>query len=148
MSDVPPLEAQEELQAWVRQALESAIQELMDKNVVDTLLIEAKPAWVFPFQILIGKFRERGQRVGHTWFICGDGIPTDHTKSFKATSPRDAARHFALKWQLDAAKAQKEWEEAGGKWMPGARQAHGQEELIKQAEALYELTTVDQIWEQ
>ncbi len=147
MRDTPQSQDQEELKDWISRTLDTAVQELMDRKIVDVLLAEAKPAWVFPYQILIGKVRERGQVVGHIWFICGDRIPTDHARSYKASSPREAARHFALKWQLEAARAQQAWDRSGGKWMPGARSAHGQDELIEQAAGLSELVNVDHLWE-
>jgi len=147
MKDNPQVEDQEELNNWIKRTLDSAVKELMDRNIVDVLVAEARPAWVFPFQILIGKVRERGSKMGHTWFICGDRVPTDHVHSSKASSPREVARHFALKWQLDTARAQEAWERSGGKWMPGARSADGKGERVEQAEALYELVTIDKLWE-
>jgi len=148
MTDTTQSEDQEKLNNWIKRKLESGVNELMDRKIVDVLLAEARPAWVFPYQILIGKVRERGQRVGHIWFICGDRIPTDTVKSYKASSPREAARHFALKWQLEASRAQEAWEQSGGKWMPGARSAQGKDELVAQAEGLYELVNADELWEQ
>jgi hypothetical protein len=147
MKDNSQLEGQKELKSWIKRTHDSAVKELMGRKIVDVLVAEAKPAWVFPHQILIGKVRGRGQEGGHIWFICGDRIPTDHVHSSKASSPREAARHFALKWQLDAARAKETWDRAGGKWLAGARSAHGQDELIEQAGALYELVTVDRLWE-
>jgi hypothetical protein len=147
MDKISQLEGKEELKTWIEQKTQQAIEELMDRKIVDVLLAEAKPAWILPFSILIGKVRERGQASGHIWFICGEKIPTDHVHSSKASSPREAARHFALKWQLDAAREQEAYEKSGGKWMPGARSAHGKDELIKQAEGLYELAATEYLWE-
>ena len=36
------------------------------------------------------------------WLIAGGGGPTDILNSELANQPRDAARHFSLKWQLGA----------------------------------------------
>lgn len=148
MEDTPQHENREELENWIKSTLDSAVKELMDRNIVDVLVAEAKPAWALPFQVLIGKIRERGQVVGHTWFICGDRIPTDHVHSSKASSAREAARHFALKWQLRAAREQQSYSDSAGKWMPGARSAHGKDGLVAQAEGLYELVMADQLWQE
>ena len=122
----------EELKAWVKQHLDTAVRELTGKDIFESLLVEAKPAWVFPFRVLIGKVREQGQPREFQWFICGD-VPTDHVNSGVASTPRDVARHFALKWQLDAARQQ---EDPGGG------------ELAEQAEALYELVDQSGLWPQ
>jgi hypothetical protein len=50
-----------------------------------------------------------------------------------ATPPRDAARHFSLKWQLDAARNIE----------PALA-----ETLIAKAEALYELVEDESLWEE
>jgi hypothetical protein len=93
----------EKLDAWTSQTLETAVQELLDGGITSNALVEAKPAWVLPFQILIGMLREQGDDTGFWWFIGGD-LPTDHAKSTIAPSAREAARYFALRWQLRAAK--------------------------------------------
>ena len=51
---------EEQLKDWTAQTLKAAVQELLDRGITDTPLVEAKPAWVLPFQILIGKIREQG----------------------------------------------------------------------------------------
>jgi hypothetical protein len=128
MNERTELEMDEQLQTWVKTQLDQAVKQLMADGVAKGLLVEAKPAWAFPFQILVGKIRDREQSDEYNWFICGD-LPTDHIPSSQASSPRDAARHFALKWQLDA-----------------ARREPLDQELVKRAEALYELVNEDSLW--
>ena len=132
----------EKLKAWVAQQLKAAVSELTKKQLFDTFLVEAKPAWVLPFQILIGKVRERGQSKDFDWFICGE-VPTDLISSNVAGSPREAARYFALKWQLDASREQ----DLSDQKSPGAMtQAGGHEGLANQAEALYALVEDPRVW--
>jgi hypothetical protein len=128
MNHKPDSEIDEKLKAWVKQQLNEAVQELISQGIFQRLLIEAKPAWVYPYQILIGKIRERESGEEFSWFICGD-LPTAHLHSSQASSPRAAARHFALQWQLDA-----------------ARQQEGGQDLVEKAEALYELVNEDSLW--
>ena len=127
---MPPVDSNrdEELRAWIDRTLRSAIDDLMDAGVATSLLVEAKPVWVLPFQILIGKIREHGDSRGFSWVIAGD-LPTDHADSSLAQSPREAARYFALRWQLDAAR-----DDA----TPG--------DLVGKAESLYGLVEDDWIW--
>lgn len=121
-------EMNEKLKDWVKQQLDATVKDFMEQGVVKGLLVEAKPAWAFPFQILIGKVREREQGDEFSWFICGD-LPTDRLDSAQAASPREAARHFALKWQLEA-----------------ERREPLDEELVRKAESLYELANEDSLW--
>ena len=92
-------------------------------------LIEVKPAWTLPFQLLIGKAREQSDARSFQWFICGD-MPLDHLDSDTASTPREVAKHFAMKWQLDAARLQDD----------------SSETLIENAEALYALADDDNLW--
>ncbi len=122
---------QEELQKWIKAQVDSALKELMQRDAFDDLFVEAKPAWVLPFRVLIGRIRKPRDSSGFKWFICGE-LPTDHLGSSAASTPRDAARHFALQWQLEAAR----------------QQDSAQEELAQSAEALYELVEHDHLWPQ
>ena len=119
-----------ELAAWIKQQLGSAVHELIDQGVFESVTVEAKPAWVFPFSLLIGRIREDRRSASFYWFICGDG-PITHIHSSIAPTPRDAARHFALQWHLDAAR---KGEEGGA--------------LAAKAAALYELVEEHTLWQQ
>jgi len=128
MNEKTDYEIDEKLQAWVKEQLDQAVRQFMEEGLVKALLVEAKPAWALPFQILIGKVREREQDEDYHWFICGD-LPTDHVPSSQASSAREVARHFSLKWQLDA-----------------TRQDPLDQGLVEKAEALYELVNEDSLW--
>ena len=117
-----------QLREWTEQALQATVQDLLDRGITNTPLVEAKPAWVLPFQILIGKIREQGDETGFWWFIGGD-LPTDYAESSVAPSVREAARYFALRWQIRAANEP----EAGS-------------QLAERAEALYQLAEDEHLW--
>lgn len=134
---------QEKLNAWIKSQLNAAVDKLTDQGRINSLLIEAKPAWVLPYQILIGKIRAQGESSGFEWFICGD-IPTDFLESKVASTPRDVARHFSMKWQLQAARyqaleskpplpADSDWNEID-------------QQLAEKAEALYGLVNEPGLW--
>lgn len=91
----------EELQTWIRQQLDAAVRHFIETELFEDALIEVKPAWTLPLKILIGKVREQSDPTTFRWFICGE-VPLDHIDSAAATTPRDAIRHFAMKWQLDS----------------------------------------------
>ena len=116
------------VEAWIKKSMDDAVQELMQRGVVDAIVAEARPAWMLPFTLLIGQLREHGKTTEFDWFICGDG-PTTVANSKVAATPREAARHFALQWQLQA-----------------AREGQGDEGLSQKAGALYELVEDPELW--
>ena len=135
----------EQLKVWTKKQLDAAVRKLMDLGTIDSLIVEAKPAWVLPFQILIGKIRAQGHSKDFEWFICGE-VPTDFLESTVASNPREAARHFAMKWQLEVARHV----ELSGQTFPGPipqlREPGSQ--LVETAEALYELADDERLWQQ
>lgn len=146
MQENPDKQDREELKAWIKQQLDDAVWGLMDKGALESLLVEAKPAWVFPYQVLIGKVREQGQPTAFDWFICGE-VPTDLVDSENASTPRDAARYFAMKWQLEAARQESLAEKTPTEQAPESPNA-GVVTLADKAEALYALVDDAEIWQQ
>ena len=120
---------EEAIKAWVKQTMDDAVQELLDRGVIESVVVESQPAWVLPFTLLIGQVREHGKTDAFDWLICGDG-PTTVASSKVAATPREAARHFALQWQLQA-----------------AREGGAGEGLSRKATALYELVGDKGFWE-
>ena len=135
------LPEQAELNTWIKKHLDASVRKFMKQGSVESIMVEAKPAWVLPFQILIGKIRTPGSSKEFDWFICGE-VPTDYLESSVASAPRDAAKHFAMKWQLAAARHQQNPVAITQK----SRQEDPAAELVKQAEALYELVEDDRLW--
>lgn len=58
--------------------------------------------WAVPHEVFIGKVWPAQNRRTTYWVVAGEGLPTDHIAAELAATPRDAARHFALKWQLES----------------------------------------------
>lgn len=136
---------QEELKAWIKKQLNAAVRKLTDQGAIDSLIVEAKPAWVLPFQILIGKIRPQGQSKEFEWFICGE-IPTDYLSSSLADTPREAAKHFVMKWQLAAARHQKKIGQPAATGSLESQQEDPGGQLIEYAEGLYGLVEDDRVW--
>jgi hypothetical protein len=100
MSDkVNPASSEEKL-AWGKARLSAAIDELSNKGIIDTPLVEARIAWMLPGKFFIAELRESSTSPPALWLIGGDDIPCDHVDVVLADTPRDAARHFGMKWQL------------------------------------------------
>jgi hypothetical protein len=115
-------------QAWAREAVAGAVEHLTRRGIFSTVTIEARPTWMLPAIALIGEIREQGGQGGSFWFICGE-FPTDCVRSDVASTPRAAARHFSLQWQLDA-----------------DRMGEQGKSLAERAEVLHELAEEDAFW--
>jgi len=138
---------EEELKKWVKSQLESAVRELSDQGLFDTAMIEAKPAWVFPFGLLIGMIREQGEVTSFDWFIKGD-FPAARVHSSIASTAREAARHFALQWQLEAQRLEGGGAAAHGTEVSKSTVAPTSDQLVAMAQSLYELVEQDSLWQQ
>lgn len=135
----------EDAVTWAKEVLDAAVQEIMGRGAVTATLLEAKPVWALPNQIMIGQIRDSSEHTASIWVVAGE-VPTDHVGTDVAPTPREAARHFALKWQLDAARykdpavqdelgvdLKDSWDQMG-------------ESLAQTAEALFKLVEDDNLW--
>lgn len=60
--------------------------------------------WIIPHRAMLGRvWPKRGAPSPKLWVITGV-VPTDHVEAGAARSCREAARYFAMKWQLEAAR--------------------------------------------
>lgn len=131
--------------AWAREKLRKAVDETIQRGAFVDQVVEAKPIWVLHEKVAIGQARESSRSDAFVWIICGD-LPTDHVGSRAAATPRDALRHFALKWHMDAERYK----------IPAVRKAHGwpedkdvshlTDQLIAKAEELYAIVEEDSLW--
>ena len=117
--------------AWIRQQLDDAVEQVLSRGVINDKLAEARPVWSIPDKVMIGQIRVPSEPGSFIWIICGD-FPVDCIGASVAATARDAARHFSLKWQLDAAQQNE----------PSLATI-----LIRKAEELYEFAEEDRLWE-
>lgn len=137
----------EALKAWFKPLLDTVVLDMQARNVVAGTAVEASPVWIFPYKILIAKVWGLGQKNRFIWTIAGEAVITDHIPGNMAATPKDAARHFSLKWQMDADRLIA----LGNSKRPleGTKQHMGNyaNRLIRDAETLYALTERDEIWQ-
>ena len=145
MNDKLDKSGRAELDSWIKKHLDTAVRKFIKKGKIDSLVVEAKPAWVLPFQILIGKIRAKGASKKFDWFICGE-VPTDYVESSVASTPRDTAKHFAMKWQLAAARHQQRIGQSPVAITQESQQEEPVAQLVRQAEALYTVVEDDRVW--
>ena len=134
-----------ELSAWKRARLDEAVEEISSHGILQDVLVEARPAWTLPLRIMIGQVRDSGDPSNSQWFICGE-IPTDYIDSAVAKTPQEAARHFALKWQLDAARYQDPSVQKTLGLDPAQDWDKFSNKLAEQAESLYALVEDQNLW--
>ena len=59
--------------------------------------------WIIPYRAMLGRVWPKHAVSPKYWVITGV-VPTDHAETTAARNVREAARYFALKWQLEAAR--------------------------------------------
>lgn len=112
-----------------RSQLGEALSELSAAGVIEDTVMEARPAWILPFKIVVGQSRAGSGDANPVWIIGGE-VPADYLPAAVAATARDAARHFSLKWQLDSER------------LVGEESAN----LVKIAEYLYSIVDNDDFW--
>ena len=118
----------------------------MQRGFIDSVLVEARPVWTLPYQVVIGQVRPEKETATFKWVISGV-VPVDCIDSSVASTPREAGRHFAMKWQLDAARYQDPSVQKTLGQAPAQGWVQLGEALAKQAEALYELVETESHWQ-
>ena len=117
---------------WLREQLDNAVDEIMASGVVKDQIAEARPVWSIANKVLIGQVRVASEPKSFIWVICGD-YPTDCLPASAAATARDVARHFSLKWQMDAARQ---------------TDAAAMTLLMDKAEELYDIVEEDSLWQE
>ena len=72
-------------------------QQIFDSDITGEWL------WIIPHRAMLGKVWPKHGVSPKYWVITGV-VPTDHAEASAARTVREAARYFALKWQLEAAR--------------------------------------------
>lgn len=137
--------SREEAAKWAREQLDSVVGDIQDDGVIDSPLIEARTAWMRPFDIVIGQVRDQRQEREFLWVIAGS-VPSDCVHSSVAAGPREAARHFSMKWQLEAARLESADERKRLGLDPELDWEAQVKALVSRAEYLYAVANDDRNW--
>ena len=134
------------IKAWYKDLLATTVKQMVEIQAISGAAVEGNPVWMAPTRVLIAKVWPAAQKSNFIWTISGEGVVTDHIPGPMATNPRDVAKHFSFKWQMDADRL-----------MELAKKAEASEEaeaeirvqcnrLIQCAEFLYDLVARDAGW--
>ncbi len=85
-------------QQWLDKQYSVANRYLATKGLEVRQVIDKESHYYTPL-FAIGKCRLSDDSL--IWLICGE-VPIDHSNASVALTPREAIRHFASKWQLQA----------------------------------------------
>ena len=132
---------------WTQDQIRGMGRHVEANGLIKTQVV-GRCVWAVPHQVFIGQIWPRNDRNKTYWIISGTTLPTDHIESNLADSARTAAKHFALKWQLESARmenlSEHDADATTGQdvdWTSVARS------LQSQAETLYALVARDDLWE-
>lgn len=138
----------DEFRSWWRPLLDETVQRLIKAGAVVGAAVEAAPVWMAPNSILLARIWSAADKRNFIWAVSGPDVFPDHIAGNLAVDPRAAARHFSLKWQMDAERL---LAMAGKQGLTEKTAEHLQvhrDKLIRQAEHLYQLVARDEIWKQ
>ena len=139
--------AREALKSWYKVLLDAVVKEMIKVEAVTGAAVEARPVWVVPYKILIAQVWGASQKSRFIWTISGDSVITDHIAGSLAVTPKEAARHFSLKWQMDADRL---LNLAKNKALVETSEKHVKaytDKLIQYAESLYDWANRDDVWQ-
>lgn len=138
----------EALEAWYKPLLDQVVKEMIRIKAVSGVAVQATPAWMVPNDILIAKVWGIDSEADFVWTISVDKLIADYVAGSIAATPRDVARHFSLKWQMDADRlASLEKVKAPVANTDASMQAYSKK-LIRYAETLYDLAQRDDAWDE
>ena len=85
------------------QAQQQQVADYLRKIQVFDTDITGEWLWIIPYRAMLGRVWPKHGANPKLWVITGV-VPTDHAEAGAARNCREAARYFALKWQLEAAR--------------------------------------------
>lgn len=133
---------QEAYNLWARAALLSICERLIEMDRVGRDA-HAEVAWTVPHASLIARVR-CPTRPGKDLWATGGDLPVDSIAVELASGPREAARHFFLRWQLESARLESLGGDAKAAGEGGWRQSA--DSLAEKAERLNGYLRDEKVW--
>ena len=137
----PSAEEQEQLKKWVESQFDNMGRHVVANQLIEGDKAQGRPVWAMPGKLFIGQIWDKEDEDCAFWIISG-AIPTDHLAATAAATPREALRHFCLKWQMQSGRLDSVGAADEQSWTGIG------ENLAQQAEALYSLVEEDSLWQQ
>jgi hypothetical protein len=136
------------LESWYKSLLDQVVKEMIRLKAVTGTAVQATPVWMVPHQILIAKVWGIGHENDFVWSVSVDKLIADYVAGSLAATPRDVARHFSLKWQMDADRLLNlEKNKLAVEKADASMQAFSTK-LVEHAEILYDMANRDDVWQE
>lgn len=134
----PAAMTEEQRQEWVRIQFQNANRYLAERGLLSETILTKESRYLVP-DIAVWKFKlQNGKRV---WVINGR-VTTDHVSAEAAKTAREAVRYFSFQWQLKAENIAALGDAAD------TTQRQMATLLVRNAEALYQLSDNEKLWQQ
>jgi len=134
--------------SWYTGLLDQVVKEMIRVKAVTGTAVQASPVWMVPNEMLIAKVWGVTNESDFIWTISVDKLISDYIAGHLAATPRDVARHFSLKWQMDADRLASFGQDAAANADVDERMKEYSGKLIQYAETLYDLSNRDHVWEE
>jgi len=136
------------VESWYKALLDNVVKEMIRLKAVSGVAVQASPSWMVPHEILIAKVWGIDSENDFIWTISVDKFIADYVAGTLAPTPREVAKHFSMKWQMDADRIlEHERNKLAVEKTDEKMQAYSKR-LIQYAETLYDLVNRDDVWEQ
>jgi hypothetical protein len=126
--------------------LDDLVKKMIKIGAVSGVAVDAAPVWGSENEILIAKVWDTANKSQFIWAITGELAVTDHIPGSMAVTPRDVARHFSYKWQMDADRLAEIANSDSQIANTSANIQAQSKKIIQLAESLYSLTERDEPW--
>lgn len=137
----------EAVKGWYTTLLDQVVKEMIRLKAIKGVAVQASPVWMVPNQILMAKVWGVGHENDFVWAISIDKLIADYVAGSLASTPREVARHFSMKWQMDADRILSHEKSKAPPRSSDAKMQAYSKQLIQHAEALYDLTNQDEAWQ-
>ena len=139
----------EAFQKWANEQMRQMANHLASHGLIthDQVRIEAR--WNYPFRIMLAQGWGAKTPDDKFWAIGGD-VPFDHLEGRAAADARAALRHFALRWQVQAARLKSGDRDVKPGDQPSDLRVNWTEigdTMAKNAEFIYAVADDDRNWE-
>lgn len=136
------------LESWYKPLLDNVVKEMIRLKAISGEAVQASPVWMVPNEMLIAKVWGVNRESDFVWTISVDKLIADYVAGTLAATPRDVARHFSLKWQMDADRLLNLDKDRLAVEAVDPKMQDYSKKLIQHAEMLYDLANRDDAWEQ
>ena len=126
--------------------LDDLVKKMIKIGAISGVAVDAAPVWGAENQLLIAKILDTANKSQFIWAITGELAVTDHIPGTMAVNPRDVARHFSYKWQMDADRLAEMANIDQQIANTSANIEAQSKKIIQLAESLYSLTEQDEVW--